>query len=206
LRLTTDRVRPTSANVPSMRISVRLFAGLAAIAVAGFAHAGAIVFKCIKDGQTTLTDHPCASTPLDPPTPSAPPSDTTLTVSAPSLSPVGKWSGQVQYHAIENDQVLQAAHTVVPLTAEFTPDGKLSGSSDENGCKVLGIWSQDPQHIVWLDVTLTACRFPGLNRRFGGSFLLARPASSGQLQIVATDLPHAGQGARMYDVKGTLRR
>jgi hypothetical protein len=102
--------------------------------------------------------------------------------------------------------VLQVAHSVVSLSAEFTPDGKVSGSSEENGCKLLGIWSQDPQHLVWLDVTLSACRFPGLNRRFNGSLLLAKPASSGQLQIIATDLPHMSQGARMYDVKGTLRR
>ncbi len=189
-----------------MRISPRLLVGLAALAVTGLTHAGTTVFKCIKGGQTILTDRPCASTPFDSSSSTAAPSDSTLSGSAPSFSPVGKWSGQVQYQANENGQLLQAAHSVVSLAAEFTPDGKLAGSSDENGCKLLGIWSQDAQHIVWVDVTLSTCRFPGLNRRFNGSFLLAKPAGSAQLQIIATDLPHEGQGARMYDIKGTLRR
>ena len=72
----------------------------------------------------------------------------------------------MQYQATENGQVVQAAHSVVPLTAEFTADGKISGSSTENGCKLLGIWSQDPQYIVWFDLTLNSCRFPALDWRF----------------------------------------
>jgi hypothetical protein len=189
-----------------MRLNLCLFVGMTAVAAAGVAHSGTIVFKCIKDGQTVLTDRSCPSVPLDSTGPTTTPSDSVLSVSSPSFSPVGKWGEQVQYQANVSGQVLQAAHTVVPLVTEFTPDGRLSGNSKENACKLLGIWSQDPRHIVWLDVTLTACRFSGLNRRFNGSFLLAKPTSSGLLQIMATDLPHAGQGARMYDIKGTLRR
>jgi len=206
LRPITGLGRRTSASVRRMRLGPRLLLGLLAAAAAGLTHGGTIAFKCIRDGQTILKDRPCAPAPVDSSSPSAAPSDSTLTVSAPSLSPVGKWSGQVQYQANENGEVLQAAHTVVPLFAEFTPDGKVTGSSEENGCKLLGIWSQDPQHIVWLDVTLDACRFPGLNRRFGGSLLLAKSANSALLRISATDLPRAGERARLYDIEGTLRR
>jgi hypothetical protein len=126
--------------------------------------------------------------------------------SSSSPSPVGKWAGQVQYQAIENGQVVQEAHSVVLLSAEFTLDGKIVATSADNGCQLLGIWSEDAQHMVWLDVTLNTCRYGSLNRRFGGSFLMAKPDSSGQLQIIATELPHVGQGARENDVKGTLRR
>jgi hypothetical protein len=179
------------------------------LAAASPSHAGTIVFTCYKDGQKVLTDRPCDSAPVDKSssgTPAASNSELTVASSPQSTSPVGQWRGQVQFQANESGQVVQAAHSVVLLTAEFTPDGKLAGASAENGCKLLGIWSQDPQHIVWLDLTLSACRFPALDRRFGGSFLLGKSASSGQLQVLATEMPHLGQSARMYDIRGTLRR
>jgi len=84
----------------------------------------------------------------------------------------------------------------------------VSGLSPENGCTLLGVWSQGtPASIVWLDVTLDGCRYVGLNRRYHGSFLLARPDSSGELTVQAIENPHLGQmKARMFDIKGTLRR
>jgi hypothetical protein len=35
---------------------------------------------------------------------------------------------------------------------------------------------------------------------------MAKPDRAGVLQILATELPRVGQGARQYDVKGRLRR
>jgi hypothetical protein len=176
--------------------------------VCALAPAGTTVYRCVKDGQTILADRPCDGNPPDKSSAGAPNSTTPAAIvpSSSSPSPVGKWAGQVQYQAIENGQVVQEAHSVVLLSAEFTLDGKIVATSADNGCQLLGIWSEDAQHMVWLDVTLNTCRYGSLNRRFGGSFLMAKPDSSGQLQIIATELPHVGQGARENDVKGTLRR
>jgi hypothetical protein len=172
------------------------------------ASAATTVYRCTKNGQTTLTDRPC-----DPPADSANPANspssqsTTTIASSSTPSPTGSWRGQVQYQGRENGQELGEAHTVVPLTLEFTNDGKVSGGSVDNGCRMLGVWSQGgPPQIIWVDITLSACRFGGLDRRYTGSFLLAKPDSSGLLNVLATEFPHATQGARMYDVKGTLRR
>jgi hypothetical protein len=56
---------------------------------------------------------------------------------------------------VENGEAMLDAHTVVPATIDFTTDGKVSGFSSENGCTLLGVWSQGaPATVVWLDVTL----------------------------------------------------
>jgi hypothetical protein len=171
------------------------------------ATAATTVYHCSKNGQTILTDRPCDG-PADSANPNSPASQMTTTIASSSTpSPTGTWRGQVQYQGRENGQVMEQAHTVAPLTVEFTADGKISGSSADNGCKILGVWSQsNPPQIISVDITLSACHFGGLDRRYLGSFLLAKPDSSGLLNVLATEFPNATQGARMYDVKGTLRR
>jgi hypothetical protein len=166
------------------------------------ASAATTVYRCSKNGQTILTDRPCDG-PADSAKPAnAPSSQSTATIASSSTPPpTGTWRGQVQYQGRENGQVMEQAHTVAPLTLEFTADGKVSGSSVDNGCRVLGVWSQGgPPQIIWVDITLSACRFAGLDRRYTGSFLLAKPDSSGLLNVLATEF------VRTYDVKGTLRR
>jgi hypothetical protein len=111
----------------------------------------------------------------------------------------------MQYQGRENRQTLEEAHSVVPSPLTFTADGKVSGGSQENGCKWLGVWSQGGR-IVSIDMSLTGCRYTGLNRRFTGTFLLGVPDSSGEVLLQAFTLPLPGQGARGYDIKGTLRR
>jgi hypothetical protein len=165
------------------------------------ATAATTVYRCTKNGQTILTDRPCDG-PADSLNPNAPSSQSTTTIASSSTpSPTGTWRGQAQYQGRANGQVMEQAHSVVPLILEFTADGKISGSSVDNGCKVLGVWSQGtPAQIIWLDLTLSACRFAALDRRYTGSFMLAKPDSSGQLNVLATEF------VRTFDVKGTLRR
>jgi hypothetical protein len=178
----------------------------AVLMTASASRAGTPVYKCIKDGQTVLTDRPCETN-----TPAVDQSAAgTAAVTVPSStspSPVGKWTGQMQYQGAENGQTLQAAHSVALLSVEFTADGKMTGASPGNGCKVLGVWSQgSPQTLIWLDATFDSCSYPSLNRRYHGSFILAKPDSSGQVQVLSSEWPRPGQGARTYDVKGTLHR
>jgi hypothetical protein len=73
--------------------------------------------------------------------------------------------------------MIAAAHMVVPLTLDFSADGKVSGASPDNGCNWLGVRSQGGkglERMITLDVALTSCHYSGLDRRYTGTFLLAR--------------------------------
>lgn len=167
--------------------------------------AGTTVYKCVKDGQITLTDKPCPSEKGNTDS-STGQSTTTVVPSSKEPSPVGKWSGQIQYQEASNGQTIQAAHSVALLIAEFTADGKVMGSSSENGCQLLGVWSAGGQTLNWIDLTLSNCNYAELNRRYHGSLILARPDSSGNLQVQSIGTPFSKDTAKVFDVKGTLRR
>jgi len=166
-------------------------------------HAAKTIYRCEKDGQITLTDKPCeGSKPADS-------SSGTTIPSSGNPSTVGIWNGQIQYSGTEAGEMISAAHTVVPLTLEFTADGKVSGASPDNGCNWLGVWSQGGKGIermITLDVALTSCKYPGLDRRYTGTFLLAVPDSSGQVSLLAYTPPILAQKIRGYTLGGTLRR
>jgi Domain of unknown function (DUF4124) len=167
--------------------------------------AGTTVYKCVKDGQITLTDKPCPNEKGSTDS-SAGQSTASVVPSSKDPSPVGKWSGQIQYQEASNGQTVQAAHSVALLSAEFTADGKVMGSSPENGCQLLGVWSAGGQTLNWVDLTLSNCRYPDLNRRYHGSLILARPDSSGNLQVQSIGTSFSKDTAKVFDVKGTLRR
>jgi hypothetical protein len=167
--------------------------------------AGTTVYKCVKDGQITLTDKPCSGEKGNADSSTAQ-ATATVVPSSKDPSPVGKWSGQIQYQEASNGQTVQAAHSVALLTAEFTADGKVMGSSPENGCQLLGVWSTGGQTLNWIDLTLSNCNYPDLNRRYHGSLILARPDSSGNLQVQSIGTPFSKDIAKVFDVKGTLRR
>jgi hypothetical protein len=152
---------------------------LTATSLPGSTEAGTTVYKCVVNGQTTLTDKPCSG---ENPDVWRSQTSTTVVASSKDPSPVGRWSGQIQYSEVSNGQAIQAAHSVALMNAEFTADGKVTGLSSENGCQMLGVWSSGGQTLAWVDLTLDQCRISELNRRYHGSFILARPDSSGQLQ------------------------
>jgi hypothetical protein len=88
------------------------------------------IYRCMKDGQTVLTDKPCEGTIT------APSSGTAATarsqVSAPE-SVIGEWRGQTQFQGAQNAQLIEDAHTVVPMALTFSADGKVSGTNADNG-------------------------------------------------------------------------
>jgi hypothetical protein len=190
-----------SRNAYAAAVVISIVAG----AIAVPSTAGTTVYRCVKDGQITLTDKPCPSEKGNAES-STGQSTTTVVPSSKDSSPVGKWSGQLQYQESSNGQTIQAAHSVALLTAEITADGKVMGSSPENGCKLLGVWSAGGQTLNWIDLTLSNCSYPDLNRRYHGSLILARPDSSGNLQVQSIGTPFSKDTAKVFDVKGTLRR
>jgi FlaG/FlaF family flagellin (archaellin) len=120
---------------------------------------------------------------------------------------VGNWSGQTQFQGAQNGQVIEEAHSVVPMVLTFSSDGKVSGSSADNGCSLLGLWAPgSTPRLFMLDITLTGCRYSGLNRRYTGSLIATFPDNSAQLSLLAYAMPILGQPVRRYDVGATLRR
>jgi Domain of unknown function (DUF4124) len=169
------------------------------------ASAAQTIYKCVKEGQVTLTDIPCDGATLkESANAGSSQANATTIPSSSNPSTAGGWRGQMQYQGRENGQTLDAAHSVVAASVAFTIDGKVTGASPENGCKWLGIWSQGGR-IISLDVSLTGCTYLGLNRRYSGTFILGTPDSSGQVLLQAYTPPALGP-VRLYDIKGTLRR
>jgi hypothetical protein len=120
---------------------------------------------------------------------------------------VGDWRGQTQFQGAENTQVIEEAHSVVPLTLTFSADGKVSGSSAENGCSLLGLWAPGlTPRLFNLDISLKGCRYSGLNRRYAGTLLATFTDNSAQLSLSAYTVPIPGEPVRRYDVGATLRR
>jgi hypothetical protein len=120
---------------------------------------------------------------------------------------VGNWSGQTQFQGAQNGQVIEEAHSVVPMVLTFSADGKVSGASADNGCALLGLWAPgSTPRLFALDITLKGCRFAGLNRRYTGSLIATFTDNSAQFSLLAYALPIPGQPIRRYDVGATLRR
>jgi hypothetical protein len=167
------------------------------------------IYRCTENGQTVLTDKPCDGTATVPASAVAAPSlsqSVSGQVSGPP-SIVGDWRGQTQFQGAQNAQVIEEAHSVVPLVLTFSADGKVSGSSTDNGCALLGLWAPGyTPRLFNLDITLKDCRYSGLNRRYTGSLIATFTDNSAQFSLSAYALPIPGQPVRRYDVGATLRR
>jgi hypothetical protein len=95
----------------------------------------------------------------------------------------------------------------VPLVLTFSADGKVSGSSADNGCSLLGLWAPGlTPRLFNLDITLKGCRFAGLNRRYAGTLMATFANNSAQFSLFTYAPPIPGQPVRRYDVRATLRR
>jgi uncharacterized protein DUF4124 len=159
------------------------------------------IYRCIKDGQTVLTDTPCDSTAA------ATSSEAAGNQASAPESVVGQWRGQTQFQGAENGRELEEVHSVVPLVLTFSADGKVSGVSPDNGCILLGLWAPGvTPRLFTLDVTLSDCHYAGLNRRYSGTVTTEQIDQSAQLALAATTVPIPGQNARRYDIGTTLRR
>lgn len=163
-------------------------------------------YRCVENGKTVFTDKPCTSQPA----PAAPAGNSPKVIGDSANSAYstgyGDWRGQVQYQAIQNSSPVAEAHAVVQTTISIDPQGKIVGSSPENGCKMKGIATPGLMPtILNLDVTLSGCKYPDLNRRLTGTLALYPAQQQAQFWIYAmpVDLMQPG---RSFDIKGTMRR
>ena len=163
-------------------------------------------YRCVENGKTLFTDKPCPSevTPAEPKGNS--PKVIGDSANSAYSTRYGDWRGQVQYQASLNGQPISEAHAIAQTTVTIDPQGKIAGSSPENGCKMKGISSPGMTPTVLnLDITPSGCNFRKLNRRMFGTLALYPAEKQAQFWIYAhpVDLLNPGQS---YDIKGTLRR
>jgi hypothetical protein len=93
------------------------------------------------------------------------------------------------------------------LVLTFSADGKVSGASADNGCTLLGLRTPGvTPRLFTLDVTLSDCRYAGLNRRYSGTVITAQIDQSVQFTLMVYTVPIPGVPIRRYDVEATLRR
>lgn len=179
---------------------------MAALLVA-FSLSAMAQYRCIENGKTTFTDRPCADRPVVPDAGQPGNGPKVLGDSANSAygTPNGSWRGQVQYLATGSGGVIGEAMAVVSMTMDIDPQGKITGSSAENGCKAKGIASPATSPLsLSLDVTLAGCHYSGLNRRYFGSLSVDQQKKLAQFSLqgvyrVFADSFHT-------EVRGTLHR
>ncbi len=165
-------------------------------------------YRCIENGKTIFTDHPC---PTDIPSSEQPPRGNAPKIvgdagNSAYSSPFGTWRGQIQYQVSGSGGINQDAMAVVAMTMDIDTKGRVTGSSPENGCRFRGIAS--PGNIptsIALDVTFAGCNFNGYNRRLFGTLSVNPAQKYAQFSLNGS---HVSPLASMsfFDIKGTLRR
>lgn len=164
-------------------------------------------YRCMENGKVLFTDRPCESAAP----PAAAPSTQTVTstvdnrtISPKIYSPYSAWHGQVQFQARLNGKVNRAAHEVTPLAMEITPEGKVTGISNETGCRFKGIASPGfTPAMLSLDVTLSGCAYEGYNQRMSGHLSVSNTRGDAALLLSSIHI-RTGTSAT-YELKGTLR-
>ena len=181
---------------------------LVAVALGLFASVAQAQYRCVENRRTVLTDRPCASEQgQGNQQPQAKPMNVIGDAANSAYSTTtGGWRGQAQYQANVGGAVAQDAHAVVQLILEIDPQGKIIGSSTENGCKLKGLVSPGfAPTVSSIDVTFSGCSYPGFNRRMSGTLGLYPAQKYVQLTLNAFSMG-IGKVAETFDIHATLRR
>jgi hypothetical protein len=165
-------------------------------------------YRCVVKGETTYTDKPCDAPTLPGGGHTGQNAQPERTLALDYTTPYGAWSGQAQYQATVKGQAVREAHVVVPLVIEVEKQGRVRGASPENGCKLLGVAAPMSANLLTLDVTLSECGLPALNRRYSGTLALYQTTNSVQLSLQSFNhgLAAVTKGAAHFDIRATMRR
>ena len=181
---------------------------LATVALAFLATTAHAQYRCVEDGRTLLTDRPCVSeqeqgNQLPRGKPNNVFGDVTNSAYATTS---GGWRGQAQYQATVAGTVSPEAHAVVQMIIEVDPQGKVTGSSPENGCKLKGLATPGvTATTATLDVTFSGCTYTGFNRRMSGMLAIYAAKKYAQLSLAGFSMG-VGKIAASYDIRATMRR
>jgi hypothetical protein len=181
---------------------------LATVALGFLATSAHAQYRCVEDGRTLLTDRPCASEQEQGnQQPQGKPHNVFGDVANSAYATTtGSWRGQTQYQATVSGVVSPEAHAVVSMTIEIDPQGKVMGSSPENGCKLKGLATPGMlATIATLDVTFSGCTYTGFNRRMSGMLAIYAAKKHAQLSL-STFSVGIGKVAAYYDIRATMRR
>jgi hypothetical protein len=181
------------------------------------AHADEPFYRCVVNGKTIYTDKPCdvLTRPSMEESSASTSSKASDQAGKPAQSieldytkPYGIWRGQAQYQASEKGQLMHDAHAVMPLVLQVEKQGRVRGTSPENGCKMLGVAAPYvTPNILMLDVTLSGCRYPAFNRRYSGTLALYQSNNSVQFSLHSINVESAFIGKVGYlEIKATMRR
>jgi hypothetical protein len=120
-------------------------------------------------------------------------------------TPYGEWRGQTEYQAFIKTTSDPAAHTITNLTILVNPSGKVTGTSTENNCKLLGLASPgSAPFIVMLNVTVTGCTYAGLNRTYQGLLSVFTKDKYAKFSLQAIDISSGKSGT--FNITSTMRR
>ena len=120
-------------------------------------------------------------------------------------TPYGEWRGQTEYQAFIKTTSDPAAHTVTNLTILIDPSGKVTGTSTENNCKLLGLASPgSAPFIVTLKVTVTGCTYQGLNKTYQGLLSVFTKDKHAKFSLQAFEMSSGKSGT--YNITATMRR
>lgn len=120
-------------------------------------------------------------------------------------TPYGEWRGQTQYQAFVKGVSDPAAHVITNLTVKIDPGGKVEGASTENGCRLLGLAAPGlATTVLMLDVTVTGCRYAGLNRTYIGHLTVYAEKQYASLSLQAVQV--TGTAGTFNITSTTMRR
>jgi len=182
------------------------------------AMADQLIFRCVINGAITYKDEPCDAQGRAgagrQPAPTGSGAAVQASKSEKSIdlnysTPYGTWRGLAQYQVAVKGQPVREAHAVVPLVIEVEKQGRLQGISPANGCKMLGVAAPYVvPNMLKLDVTLSECRYTGLNQRYTGTLALSQASNSAQLSLQSMNsmVTVLMQGPANNDIKATMKR
>ncbi|HQR19546.1 MAG TPA: hypothetical protein PKV98_01680 [Burkholderiaceae bacterium] len=117
----------------------------------------------------------------------------------------GEWRGQAQYLASKHGQPAPEIQELVPLVIRIDPDGKVVGTSTENGCRLQGLASPVAQNVMRVDVTFRDCTSKELNRRLSGT--VAHYPGEKRLAFSVSLIDSTAKPVTRYEISaGIMRR
>lgn len=142
------------------------------------------IYRCIKNGQVTLTDQPCDGKPSEPVLRGAATSNAAAAKSGPPDSPSGSWHGALTGELTVAGKPVAISPALGALALKISPDGTVTGQFQNGACtlsgKVTGDYSRGDRA---LDVTVTRCTPAQLNLRYSGDIRIGAVGEPAHLAL-----------------------
>jgi hypothetical protein len=116
----------------------------------------------------------------------------------------GGWRGQAQFKQTASSGSNGTPRLLTPLTLMIDPGGKVTGSTQDSGCRIIGVARPGPLPTEpALDLTVSSCKDRVFNLRYTGSLALYVRQRYAAIHLVSMPRPVVGT---TYDISATLQR